>query len=44
MLFDLLVQAIRECAAWVGRDPDHDGVVDHTLWASACQRTDNQYR
>jgi hypothetical protein len=35
MLRDLLVQAIGECAAWVGRDPDHGGVVDHTLWVSA---------
>jgi hypothetical protein len=35
MLRDLLVQAIEVCAAWVGRDRDHGGVVDHTLWASA---------
>ena len=40
MLHALLVQAIGECAAWVGRDPDRGGVVDHTLWVSACQRTD----
>jgi hypothetical protein len=44
MLRDLLVQAIDVCAAWVGRDPDHGTVVDHTLWVSACQRMENQYR
>ena len=43
MLRDLLVQAIDVCAAWVGRDPDRGEMVDHTLWASACQRTENQY-
>jgi hypothetical protein len=43
-LRDLLVQAIEVCAAWVGRDPDRGGVVGHGLWASACQRTENQYR
>src|SRR5918993_2206418 len=42
-LRDLLVQAIEVCAAWIGRDPDHGGVVDHALWVSACQRTENQY-
>jgi hypothetical protein len=42
MLRDLLVQTIDVCAAWVGRDPDRGGVVDHTLWVSACQRTENQ--
>jgi hypothetical protein len=35
MLRDLLVQAIGECAAWVGRDPDRGGVVDSTLSVSA---------
>jgi hypothetical protein len=35
MLRGLLVQAIDVCAAWVGRDPDHGTVVDHTLWVSA---------
>jgi hypothetical protein len=30
MLRGLLVQAIDVCAAWVGRDPGHGGVVDHT--------------
>jgi hypothetical protein len=30
MLRGLLVQAIDVCAAWVGRDPDRGGVVDHT--------------
>jgi hypothetical protein len=44
MLRDLLVQAIEVSAAWVGRDPDHGGVVDHALWVSACQRTENQYQ
>jgi hypothetical protein len=44
MLRDLLVQAIDVCAAWVGRHPDRGTVVEHTLWVSACQRTDNQYR
>jgi hypothetical protein len=44
MLRDLLVQAIGECAARAGRDPDRGGVVDHTLWVSACQHTENQYR
>jgi hypothetical protein len=44
MLRGLLVQAIGACAAWVGRDPDRGGVVGHTLWVSACQRTENQYR
>jgi hypothetical protein len=44
MLRDLLVQAIGECAAWVGRDLDRGGVVDHPLWVSAYQRTENQYR
>src|SRR5215211_435960 len=44
MLRGLLVQAIGVCAAWVGRDPDRSAVVDHTLWVSACQRTENQYR
>jgi hypothetical protein len=43
MLRDLLVQAIDVCTAWVGRDPDHGAVVDHSLWVSACQRTENQY-
>ena len=31
MLHDLLVQAIDECAAWIGRDPDYGAVVDHSL-------------
>jgi hypothetical protein len=44
MLRDLLVEAIDVCAAWAGRDPDRGEVVDHTLWVSACQRTENQYR
>src|SRR5512132_1745945 len=39
MLRGLLVQAIDVCAAWVGRDPDHGGMVDHSLWVSARQRT-----
>jgi hypothetical protein len=44
MLRDLLVQAIDVCAAWVGRDPDHGGVVDRSLWVSAGQRTEHQDR
>jgi hypothetical protein len=44
MLRGLLVQAIGECAAWIGRGPDCGGVVDHTLWVSAGQRTQNRYR
>jgi hypothetical protein len=39
MLRDLLVQAIEECMAWVGRDPDRDAVLDTDLWVTACQRT-----
>jgi hypothetical protein len=39
MLRDLLVQAIDECMAWVGRDPDRDAVFDTVLWAAACRRT-----
>jgi hypothetical protein len=42
MLRDLLVQTIDVCAAWVGPDPDSGGVVDHTLWVSACQRTQSR--
>jgi hypothetical protein len=42
MLRDLLIQAIGECAAWAGCDPDRGGVVDHTLWVSACQRRNRQ--
>ena len=30
MLRDLLVQTIEVCAAWIGRDPDHGAVVDHS--------------
>jgi hypothetical protein len=44
MLRDLLVQAIGVCAAWVGRDPDRGGVVDHTLLVGALRRTGNHYR
>jgi hypothetical protein len=39
MLHALLVQAIDVCAAWVGRGPDHGGMVDYSLWMSARQRT-----
>jgi hypothetical protein len=35
MLRDLLIRAIGVCAAWVGRDPDRGGVVDHTLLVGA---------
>jgi len=38
MLHDLLVRAIAECAAWIGRDPV-GGVVDTAVWASAVRRT-----
>jgi hypothetical protein len=38
MLRDLLVRAIDECAAWVGRDPNR-GAFDPALWATACRRT-----
>ena len=31
MLRGLLVQAIDECAAWIGRDPDYGAVVGHSL-------------
>jgi hypothetical protein len=41
MLRDLLVQAIDECAAWIGRGPDRGRVVDHTLSVGVCQRTKN---
>ena len=44
MLRGLLVQAIGVCAAWIGRGPDCGGVVDHSLWVSTGQRTENQYR
>jgi hypothetical protein len=40
MLRGLLVQAIDVCAAWVGRDPDRGGIVGHSLWVSARQRTE----
>ena len=39
MLRDLLVQAIGECAAWVGRDPNRGAVLDSALWVTAGQRT-----
>jgi hypothetical protein len=39
MLRDLLVQAIGECAAWAGRDPNRDAVFDSAVWVTACQRT-----
>ena len=35
MLHALLVQAIDVCAAWVGRDPEHGAVVDHSFSVSA---------
>jgi hypothetical protein len=44
MLRGLLVQAIDVCAAWVDHDPYRGGVVDHMLWVTASQRTDNRYR
>jgi hypothetical protein len=41
LLRDLLVQAIGECAALVGRhpDPDPDAVFDADLWVAACRLT-----
>src|SRR5215213_12021710 len=42
MLRGLLVRAIDVCASWSGRDPDHGGVVDHTLWVSAYLHTESQ--
>ena len=38
MLRDLLVQAIGECAAWAGRDPNRGAGFDSALWVTACQR------
>jgi hypothetical protein len=38
MLRDLLVRAIDECAAWVGRDPNRGTGIDSTVWVTACQR------
>jgi hypothetical protein len=38
-LRDLLVQAIGECAAWAGRDPNRGAGFDSALWVTACQRT-----
>jgi hypothetical protein len=39
MLRDLLVQAIDECAAVVGRAPTSVAAFDPALWISACRRT-----
>ncbi|HZD70463.1 MAG TPA: hypothetical protein VFA45_16665 [Actinomycetes bacterium] len=39
LLRDLLVQAIAECTAWVGRDPDPAAELDADLWVAACQLT-----
>ena len=44
MLRGLLVQAIDVCAAWIGPGRDRGGMVGHSLWVSAGQRTENQYR
>jgi hypothetical protein len=44
MLHGLLVQAIDVCAVLADQDPDRGTVGDHTLWVSACQRTENQDR
>jgi hypothetical protein len=38
MLRGLLLQAINECAAWTGHDPDRDAGFDTAGWVSACQR------
>jgi hypothetical protein len=40
MLRDLLVQAIGECAAWAGGDPNRGAGFDSALWVTACQRTE----
>jgi hypothetical protein len=39
MLRDLLVQAIRECAAWAGRDPNRGAGFDTALWVTARRLT-----
>jgi hypothetical protein len=39
MLRDLLVQAIDECVAWAGRDPNRGAAFDTASWASACRLT-----
>jgi len=42
MLHALLVEAIDVCAAWIGRDPDHGGMVDHTLSVGMFRRRENR--
>jgi len=42
MLRDLLVQVIDVCAAWIGRDPDRDGVVHNTLWGQRLSARENR--
>jgi hypothetical protein len=37
MLRDLLVQAIAECAAWVGRESNRGAVFDTAVWATHCR-------
>jgi hypothetical protein len=39
MLYDLLVGAIGECAAWVGRGIDHRPRHDTARWTAACELT-----
>jgi hypothetical protein len=39
LLRDLLVQAIGECAALAGRDPDPSAAFDAELWQAACRLT-----
>jgi hypothetical protein len=39
MLRDLLVQAITECAAWVGHEPNRGAAFDTAAWATAYRRT-----
>ena len=39
MLRDLLVRAIDECAAWIGRDPNRGAGFDTALWVAACRRS-----
>lgn len=39
LLCDLLVQAIDECAVWVGSDPNRSAAFDLVLWVNACRLT-----
>jgi len=39
LLYDLLVQAIDECAVWVDSDPNRGAPFDPVLWVNACRLT-----